>query len=62
MEKLASDTKLEVNDIKASISLLLFVLTSAATHNVNGETLSSELQQLGLPKGSSKVKGGHISK
>ena len=51
IEKLAVDTKLEVNDIKACIALIEFVLTSGAKYFVNGETLSSELQQLGLPKG-----------
>ena len=48
--KLANDSKLEVNDIKACISLIEFILSSGAKYNINSETLSSELQQLGLPK------------
>lgn len=48
--KLANDSKLEVNDIKACISLIEFILTSGAKHDIISETLSSELQQLGLPK------------
>lgn len=51
LEKLASDAKLELNDVKACVSLLEFVLISSSKHNVNGEVLNSELQQLGLPKG-----------
>lgn len=48
--KLTSDAKFEIGDIKASIAVLSFILSSAAKHNVDGESLSSELQQLGLPK------------
>ena len=51
LEKLANDAKLELNDVKACVSLLEFVLISSSKHNVNGEVLNSELQQLGLPKG-----------
>lgn len=51
LEKLATDTKLELSDVKACVALVEFVLVNAAKYNVNGETLSSELQQLGLPKG-----------
>ena len=40
-----------MGDIKASIAALAFILSSAARYNVDGETLSSEMQQLGLPKG-----------
>lgn len=50
LEKLANDTKLESNDIKACVSLLEFVLKCSVKYNCNGEILSSELQQLGLPK------------
>ncbi len=52
LDKLATDTKLEVNDIKACIALIEFILKSSTKHSTNSETLSSELQQLGLPKGS----------
>lgn len=41
----------EIGDVKASIAVLSFILTSAAKHDVDSESLSSELQQLGLPKG-----------
>uniref|UniRef100_A0A8V0ZQ21 COMM domain containing 4 n=1 Tax=Gallus gallus TaxID=9031 RepID=A0A8V0ZQ21_CHICK len=48
--KLTSDAKLESGDVKAAIAVLDFILSNAAKHNVDGESLSSELQQLGLPK------------
>ncbi|XP_043933115.1 COMM domain-containing protein 4 [Protopterus annectens] len=48
--KLTSDARFEIGDVKASIAVLSFILSSAAKHNVDGESLSSELQQLGLPK------------
>nr|XP_034969085.1 COMM domain-containing protein 4 [Zootoca vivipara] len=48
--KLTSDAKFESGDVKATIAVLGFILSSAAKHNVDGESLSSELQQLGLPK------------
>lgn len=51
LEKLATDAKLELNDIKACVALLEFIVISAAKYTCNSETLSSELQQLGLPKG-----------
>ena len=41
----------ETGDVKASIAVLSFILCSAAKYNVDGESLSNELQQLGLPKG-----------
>lgn len=41
----------ESGDVKATIAVLDFIFSSAAKHNVDGESLSSELQQLGLPKG-----------
>ncbi|ESP02680.1 hypothetical protein LOTGIDRAFT_138080, partial [Lottia gigantea] len=50
VSKLTSDAKFETGDVKASIAVLSFILTSAAKYNVDGETLSNELQQLGLPK------------
>lgn len=43
----------EIGDIKASVAMLSFIFSSAAKHNVDSESLSSELQQLGLPKGES---------
>jgi len=41
----------ETGDVKASLAALTFILSSAAKFNVEDRTLSSELQQLGLPKG-----------
>ncbi|KAM6351100.1 COMM domain-containing protein 4 isoform 5-T5 [Alca torda] len=55
--KLTSDAKLESGDVKATIAVLGFILSSAAKHNVDGESLSSELQQLGLPKGRGSPSG-----
>ncbi|KAM9377029.1 COMM domain-containing protein 4 [Pholidichthys leucotaenia] len=48
--KLTADAKFESGDIKASVAVLSFILSSAAKHDVDSESLSSELQQLGLPK------------
>lgn len=42
---------LESGDVKATVAVLSFILSSAAKHSVDSESLSSELQQLGLPKG-----------
>ena len=41
----------EESDIKASIAALNFIISSAAKYSVDSESLSHELQQLGLPKG-----------
>ncbi|XP_065415708.1 COMM domain-containing protein 4 isoform X1 [Chrysemys picta bellii] len=40
----------ESGDVKATIAVLSFILSSAAKHSVDSDSLSSELQQLGLPK------------
>ncbi|XP_065884665.1 COMM domain-containing protein 4-like [Dysidea avara] len=48
--KLTADAKYEESDIKASVAALNFILTSAAKYSVDSESLSHELQQLGLPK------------
>uniref|UniRef100_A0A8C4VRH2 COMM domain-containing protein n=1 Tax=Gopherus evgoodei TaxID=1825980 RepID=A0A8C4VRH2_9SAUR len=37
-------------DVKATIAVLSFILSSAAKHRVDSDSLSNELQQLGLPK------------
>ncbi|XP_051979191.1 COMM domain-containing protein 4-like [Xyrauchen texanus] len=50
ISKLTSDAKFESGDVKASIAVLSFILSNAAKHDVDSESLSSELQQLGLPK------------
>ncbi|NWV62167.1 COMD4 protein, partial [Malurus elegans] len=46
----SSISSTESGDVKATIAVLSFILSSAAKHNVDSESLSSELQQLGLPK------------
>nr|XP_019606535.1 PREDICTED: COMM domain-containing protein 4 isoform X2 [Rhinolophus sinicus] len=48
--KLTADARFESGDVKATVAVLNFILSSAAKHSVDGESLSSELQQLGLPK------------
>uniref|UniRef100_A0A8C3NRY4 COMM domain-containing protein n=1 Tax=Cyanoderma ruficeps TaxID=181631 RepID=A0A8C3NRY4_9PASS len=48
--KLTFDANLESGDVKAIIAVLGFILCSAAKRSVDGESLSGELQQLGLPK------------
>lgn len=48
--KITADAKFEEGDVKASIAALHFILSSAAKYSVDGESLSNELQQLGLPK------------
>ncbi|KAL4700534.1 hypothetical protein H8959_014538, partial [Pygathrix nigripes] len=40
----------ESDNVKATVAVLSYVLSSAAKHSVDGGCLSSELQQLGLPK------------
>ncbi|XP_078189967.1 COMM domain-containing protein 4-like isoform X2 [Callithrix jacchus] len=47
--KLTADTKFESGDVKATVAVLS-IFSSAAKHSVDGESLSSELQQLGCPK------------
>ena len=50
VSKLTADAKYEVSDVKASVAALNYIFSSAGKHNVDGETVSNELQQLGLPK------------
>ncbi|CAL1531444.1 unnamed protein product [Lymnaea stagnalis] len=50
VQKLTSDAKFEIGDIKASVAALSFILASAAKYDVDSDTLANELQQLGLPK------------
>lgn len=47
----------ESGDVKATVAVLSFILSSAAKHSVDSESLSSELQQLGLPKGTGWGRG-----
>uniref|UniRef100_A0A8C9I7S6 COMM domain-containing protein n=1 Tax=Piliocolobus tephrosceles TaxID=591936 RepID=A0A8C9I7S6_9PRIM len=44
--KLTADS----GNVKATVAVLSFILSSAAKHSVDGESLASELQQLGLPQ------------
>ena len=46
-------TFVDTSDVKASIAVLEFILSSAARYDVESSPLSDELQQLGLPKGRS---------
>ncbi|XP_057291243.1 COMM domain-containing protein 4-like [Hydractinia symbiolongicarpus] len=50
VSKFTSDAKFDINDIKAAIAAVDFIFSSGAKYGVDGETLSNELQQLGLPK------------
>ncbi|KAF8784429.1 COMM domain-containing protein 4-like [Argiope bruennichi] len=50
VSKLTADAKLENSDVKATIATISFILTSSAKHGIDEESLSNELQQLGLPK------------
>jgi len=50
VQKWTADAKLGPADVKACIACLVFVIKHAAKHGVDGDTLSRELQQLGLPK------------
>lgn len=50
VQKWTADAKLSTADVKACIACLVFVISHAAKHGVDGDTLSRELQQLGLPK------------
>ncbi|XP_057878195.1 COMM domain-containing protein 4-like [Melospiza georgiana] len=52
---------LQSGDVKATIAVLGFIISSAAKHSIDNESLSSELQQLGLPKGRGSPQGGTIS-
>ncbi|KAI4825584.1 hypothetical protein KUCAC02_021264 [Chaenocephalus aceratus] len=53
--KLTADAKFESGDVKATVAVLSFIFSSAAKHDVDSESLSSELQQLGLPKDKFRV-------
>lgn len=45
----------DTSDVKAAISVLTFILSSAARYDIESAPLSDELQQLGLPKGTSAL-------
>lgn len=48
--KLTADSSLGISDVKACIAAVHFFITNAAKFDVDENTLSKELQQLGLPK------------
>ncbi|CAG2171014.1 unnamed protein product [Oppiella nova] len=50
MVKVGSDAKLDTEDMKACISAVQYILSTSSKYNTDSETLSHELQQLGLPK------------
>ena len=50
IEKLTSDAKYTDKDIKATIAAVDFIFSSAGKYSVDDDSLSNELQQLGLPK------------
>ncbi|CAI9732843.1 Hypothetical predicted protein [Octopus vulgaris] len=64
--KITADAKFDIGDIKASIAALCFIIRSAAKCDVDSDTLSNELQQLGLPKEHStplcKLYGDNVTK
>lgn len=45
----------EDSDVKAAVAVLCFIFSSAAKYDVGEDSLSNELQQLGLPNGQSSV-------
>ena len=55
VEKFERESKINNKELMAVISLLKYILTCSTIYGVNSETLSFELQQLGLPKEHSTV-------
>ncbi|XP_043494310.1 COMM domain-containing protein 4 [Polistes fuscatus] len=50
VKKITQDAKLDLSDAKAMIAALELIFTSSARYGVSAADLSSELQQLGLPR------------
>ncbi|CAK9800305.1 COMM domain-containing protein 4 [Anthophora quadrimaculata] len=50
VKKITQDAKVELNDAKAMVAALELIFTSSARYAVSAADLSSELQQLGLPR------------
>lgn len=50
IHKFTTDAKYTPGDVKAAVSATDYIFCNAAKFNVESETLSNELQQLGLPK------------
>ncbi|XP_008561065.1 COMM domain-containing protein 4 [Microplitis demolitor] len=57
IKKLTQDAKLDWDDAISIVSALEMIMTSSSRYEVNADDLSSELQQLGLPKEHSIVIG-----
>ncbi|XP_067210061.1 COMM domain-containing protein 4 isoform X1 [Linepithema humile] len=50
VKKITQDAKLDASDGKAMVAALELIFTSSARYGVSAADLSSELQQLGLPR------------
>ncbi|XP_054263565.1 COMM domain-containing protein 4 isoform X2 [Macrosteles quadrilineatus] len=50
VKKLTSDAKFDEDEVKATVSALTYILTSAAKYGVPENTLTRELQQIGFPR------------
>ncbi|XP_076625493.1 COMM domain-containing protein 4 [Colletes latitarsis] len=50
IKKITQDAKVELDDAKAMIAALELIFSSSARYGVSAANLSSELQQLGLPR------------
>ncbi|KAH9401165.1 COMM domain-containing protein 4 [Tyrophagus putrescentiae] len=48
--KLTADARLSEDETKAAVAALHFIIASASKYDTEGEVLSNELQQLGLPR------------
>ena len=54
-DKLANDSKFDSSDVKACFAAISFILKNSTRYSVDSNTLSNELQQLGLPKDNSNA-------
>ncbi|XP_015592216.1 COMM domain-containing protein 4 isoform X2 [Cephus cinctus] len=50
VKKITQDAKLDLSDAKAIVAALELILTSSSRYGASSTDLSSELQQLGLPR------------
>mmetsp|Transcript_51774 Transcript_51774/g.82579 ORF Transcript_51774/g.82579 Transcript_51774/m.82579 type:complete len:200 (+) Transcript_51774:64-663(+) len=55
IRRLTEDTEFTSSDVKAILSALNFILSNAVRNDVDADTLSNELEQLGLPKESANA-------
>eukprot|EP01084_Bolivina_argentea_P293618 505014_1 len=55
IKRLTEDTEFTSSDVKAILSALNFILSNAVRNDVEPDTLSNELQQIGLPKESANA-------